>query len=140
MRDGKLQSNPVCRLKLSKESKGKTRFLSLEEEGKLLEAMGPTYGPWARLAILTGMRQTEQFSLKWADVNLERGLITLPVTKAGDVQYVPLNDEAKQILEGLTVGNRSVWVFPSENPDTYLDPRNFYDRAWTPAVKRAGIE
>jgi integrase len=140
VRDGKLQSNPVCRLKLSKESKGKTRFLSLEEEGKLLEAMGPTHGPWARLAILTGMRQTEQFSLKWADVNLERGLITLPVTKAGDVQYVPLNDEAKQILEGLTVGNRSVWVFPSENPDTYLDPRNFYDRVWTPAVKRAGIE
>jgi len=76
------------------------------------------------------MRQTEQFSLKWADVNLERGLITLPVTKAGDVQYVPLNDEAKQILEGLTVGNRSVWVFPGENPDTYLDPRNFYDRVW----------
>lgn len=47
----------------------------------------------------------------------------LPVTKAGQVQYVPLNEEAKQILVVLTVGNRSVWVFPSENPDTHVDPQ-----------------
>lgn len=140
VRDGKLQSNPVLKLRLAKESQGKTRFLSPEEESRLMGALGPRYAVWARLAILTGMRQTEQFSLKWADVNLERGLLTLPKTKAGDVQYVLLNDEAKQLLQGLTVGNGSVWVFPSENPDTFLDPRNFYDRIWIPAVKRAGIE
>lgn len=140
VRDGKLQSNPVLKLRLAKESQGKTRFLSPEEEGRLMGALGPRYAVWARLAILTGMRQTEQFSLKWADVNLERGLVTLPKTKAGDVQYVLLNDEAKRLLQGLTVGNGSVWVFPSESPDTFLDPRNFYDRIWIPAVKRAGIE
>lgn len=140
VRDGKLQSNPVLKLRLAKESQGKTRFLSPEEESQLMGALGARYAVWARLAILTGMRQTEQFSLKWADVNLERGVVTLPKTKAGDVQYVLLNDEAKQLLQELTVGNGSVWVFPSENPDTFLDPRNFYDRIWIPAVKRAGIE
>lgn len=66
--------------------------------------------------------------------------MTLPKTKAGDVQYVRLNDEARKILQGLTLGNRSIWVFPSETQVTHLDPHNFYDRVWIPAVKRAGIE
>jgi integrase len=140
VRDRKIQANPVSRLKFAKEPRGKTRFLSPEEEATLTHALGPVYAPWARLAILSGMRQAEQFSLKWAQVDLSRGLITLPKTKAGEVQYVRLNEEAKDILEGLTIGNRSVWVFPSENPLTHLDPRNFYDRVWIPAVKQAGIE
>lgn len=140
VRDGKLQFNPVCRLKLAKESKGKTRFLSAEEEAKLAEALGPLHASWARLAILTGMRQREQFSLKWAAVDLTRGLVTLPKTKAGDVQYVRLNDEARKILQELTLGNRSIWVFPSQTQVTHVDPHNFYDRVWIPAVKQAGIE
>jgi len=71
-------------------------------------------------------------------VDLERGLITLPATKAGDVQYVYLNEEAKLILRGLDSWQRSVWVFPSENPATHLDPDNFMDR-YRDAVKRSGI-
>ena len=140
VRDKKIQANPVCRLKLARESRGKTRFLSPEEEATVTNALGPVYAPWARLAILTGMRQAEQFSLKWAQVDLGRGLVTLPKTKAGDVQYVRLNDEARQILQDLTIGNRSIWVFPSETQETHLDPRNFYGRVWIPAVQRAGIE
>ena len=119
---------------------GKTRYLSLDDEQKLLKAIGPTYGPWARLAILTGLRQMEQFSLKWADVDLERGLLTLPTTKAGGVQYVRLNEEAKGILRSLDSWQRSKWVFPSQNAATHLDPINFYSRIWVPAVKSAGIE
>jgi len=47
---------------------------------------------------------------------------------------------AKAILQGLTIGNKSIWVFPSENPETHIDPPNFYERVWMPAVKEAGIE
>lgn len=140
VRDGKLPNNPVSKLKMFKEPKGRTRFLTLDEEAKVLTALGPIYSPWARLAILTGLRQMEQFGLKWADVDVERGLLTLHATKAGDAQYVYLNEEAKTILQGLIVGNKSVWVFPSENPDTHVDPPNFYERVWMPAVKEAGIE
>jgi site-specific recombinase XerD len=64
IRDGKLSSNPITSLKMYKEPSGKTRYLSLDDERKLLTAIGPTYGPWARLAILTDLRQMEQFSLK----------------------------------------------------------------------------
>lgn len=140
VREGKLASNPVLKLTMYKESKGKTRFLSMEEEALLLNTLGATYAPWARLAILTGLRQAEQFRLRWKDVDLERGIITLPTTKAGGVQYVHLNEEAKAILRGFDSWQRSKWVFPSENPATSLDIRNFYGRIWVPAVNQAGIE
>ncbi len=140
MRDGHIASNPISRIKMFREAAGRTRFLSPEEEAKLLEALGLMYGAWARLAILTGMRQLEQFSLKWADVEVERGIITLPATKAGEVQYVRLNEEAKTLLRGLDSWQRSVWAFPSENPRSHVDPRNFYRRVYLPAVRRAGLQ
>ena len=94
-RCAKLDRNPFARVQLVKVHNGKTRFLSPTEEAALLEKLGPIYGPWARLAILTGLRLGEQFKLRWIDVDLDRGLITLPQTKAGKIQYAHLNDEAK---------------------------------------------
>ncbi len=145
----------MTKLKAFKEPKGRTRFLTAEEEEKLMKALGPVYAAWARLAILTGLRQEEQFTLRWTDVNLKQGLITLPATKAGDVQYVPLSEDARAILhdmdakaavaEAEAIANekkrkRSEWVLPSKNPATHLDPRHFYRRVYLPAVKAAGLE
>ncbi|TKB64007.1 MAG: site-specific integrase [Nitrospira sp.] len=140
VREGKLASNSVLKLTMYKEPKGKTRFLSMEDEKALLEKLGPIHGPWARLAILTGLRQSEQFRLQWTDIDLERGMLTLLVTKAGGVQYAHLNEEAKAILRSFDSWHRSKWVFPSENPATPLDVRNFYNRVWLPALTGAGIE
>jgi integrase len=140
VRDGKLASNPVSRIKMFREPAGKTRFLSPEEEKLLCEKIGAPYAGWVRLAILTGMRQMEQFSLRWEHVDLERGVLTLPNTKAGGVQYVRLNEEAKRLIQGFIPGNKSVWVFPSENPDTHADPRNFYRRVYLPKVKDCGLD
>lgn len=140
VREGKLASNPVLKLTMYKEPKGKTRFLSMEDEKALMGKLGPVYGPWARLAILTGLRQSEQFRLQWKDVDLERGMLTLLVTKAGGVQYAHLNEEATTILRGLDSWQRSKWVFPSENSATPLDVRNFYNRVWLPALAGAEIE
>ena len=161
VRDGKLGSNPVSRIKMFKEPAGRLRFLSLEEEQELCKAVGPEFAPWVRLAILTGMRQAEQFSLRWEHIDFEHGLITVPATKAGGVQYVKLNGEAKQILREMhtraakaqavaeaeaiagqqeTAPCRSQWVFLSENPDTHVDPRNFYRRVYLPKVKELGLD
>ena len=98
VREGKLPSNPALKLKMFKEPKGKTRFLSMEEERLVLDKLGPVYGPWARFAILTGLRQAEQFRVQRKDVDLERGLLTLPTTKAGGVQHAHFNEEATAIL------------------------------------------
>lgn len=140
VREGKLPSNPVIKLKMYKEPKGKTRFLSMDEESILLKQLGPIYGPWARLAILTGLRQAEQFQLQWKDVDLERGILTLPTTKAGGVQYAHLNEEATAVLRSLDSWQRSKWVFPSKNLATPVDAGNFYHYVWIPAVRATGME
>ena len=33
-----------------------------------------------------------------------------------------------------------MWVFPSENPETHLDPDNFYGRVYLPALEDAKLE
>jgi integrase len=137
--DGTLMTNPVKKL-LFKETPGRLRLLTPDEEAKLLQALGPVYGPWVRLAILTGLRQKEQFLLPWKDIDLERGLIVLPHTKAGEVQYAYLNEEAKSLLRNLNSWQRSKWVFPSQNPASPVDPRHFYARVYLPAMKGTGIE
>ena len=83
VRDGKLANNPVSRIKMFREPAGRLRFLSPEEEQVLCSVVGTQFAPWVRLAILTGMRQAEQFSLRWEHIDFDRGLITLPATKAG---------------------------------------------------------
>jgi len=140
VRDRLLAQSPMDQVTFLKESPGRLRFLSLEEEVTLLEAIGPKYAPWVRLAILTGLRQGEQFTLRWRDVNLEQGVLTLSHTKAGQVQYLPLNQEAQAILRSFDYRRWTEWVFPSSNPSTPMDPANFYHRIYLPAVKAAGLE
>ncbi|GJL65119.1 MAG: hypothetical protein NPIRA05_00900 [Nitrospirales bacterium] len=145
VKNGILSMNPFARVKLVKIPQRCTRFLSLKEESQLSEQLGETYRDYARLAILTGLRLSEQFSMKWEWVDFERGMITLPQTKAGVVQYVRLNAEAKAILRAwqtrhLNTGGCGVWVFPSGNPDTHLDQRNFTSRIFLPAMKRANLQ
>jgi integrase len=136
---GVVDRSPFASVKLPTVRAGKTRFLSIEEEAQLCKAIGRPYDAWIRLAILTGLRKSEQFGLRWADIDLERGLITLPDTKSGKVQYVHLMEEAQAILSSLIPGNMSVWVFPSENPETHLDPDNFYGRVYMPALMNAKL-
>ncbi len=136
----RLPENPFEKVKLKAIRAGRTRFLSPKEEAQLYETIGQTYAPWVRLAILTGMRKSEQFRLRWTDVDLEHGFLTLGETKSGAVQYVPLTQEGIAILRGMDSWQRSKWVFPSQNPQTHLNVDNFYGRLYLPAVKLAGLE
>ena len=144
VRHGQLDRNPFARVRLVKVRNGKTRFLSPDEEILVLDKLGPIYGLWARLAILTGLRLGEQIRLRWTDIDLERSLITLPETKAGTVQYVRLNHEATHILRTTLIqqmnGNvASPFVYPSETLASPLDQRNFYARIFRPAVKAVNM-
>lgn len=141
----KLFDNPFDTVTLPKVRATKTRYLSPAEEKALCEKIGSTYAPWVRLAILTGMRRGEQLGLRWQDLDIEKGLVALPDTKTGGVQYVYLNDEARGILrhlqsQQLETGRCGTWVFPSENPARHVDADNFYGRIFLPAVRGTMLE
>jgi integrase len=52
-----------------------------------------------RMVLFTGMRRGELFKLKWADVDFDRGFITIRDPKGGVSQKIPLNNQARDVLK-----------------------------------------
>lgn len=107
--------SPVFGLKIVLKEDKKPEILKLEEIRYLLrearERNHPWYSIWA-LALLTGMRNGELFALKWSDVDLEKGMITVQrsfnnrtkefkSTKAGYWRTVPVSSELNSLLENM---------------------------------------
>ena len=104
--------SPVFGLKIVLKEDKKPEILKLEELRLLLrearERNHSWYPVWA-VALLTGMRNGELFALKWSDVDLDKGLITVQrsynkrtkefkSTKAGYWRTVPISSELKMTL------------------------------------------
>ena len=86
--------NPVARVKLLRESPGRLRFLEAGEETALLAAAGEPHRTMILVGIYAGLRLlSEALTLRWADVDLKRGLLTVQAAyaKSGKTRTVPLN-------------------------------------------------
>ena len=84
-----------------KPMRGRCRWLTLEEEGRLLKAANPRLRKLIRFAIDTGGRRSELLKLDWPKVNLARGFVTFTKTKNGEDRTVRLTARAKQVLMDL---------------------------------------
>lgn len=93
----------------------KTEDLSSEQLAALMEAINEEHDCQAanflRMALCTGMRRGELFKLKWADLDFERGYITIRGPKGGKDQSIPLNPAAREVLESHP-RDESPFVFP----------------------------
>ena len=69
LRDGLVKENPVKNVQFFKEPKGRTIFLSEADEAKLEEVFPPEFWPYVEFAIHTGLRQSEQFNLRWENID-----------------------------------------------------------------------
>jgi len=97
-------TNPVTIIRKPSSTQGRDRILNDEELGRLfieLEKISPWYKPLAEFALETAMRRGELMSLLWVDVNFEKSVAFLPLTKNGDSRYVPLSMKAIRILKSL---------------------------------------
>ncbi len=138
-RDGILAKNSVHAITLPKVTTARLRFLSLEEEGQILDAIGRPYDLWVRFAILSGLRQGEQFRLRWRDVDLENRLLTLEQTKAGHVQTAKLGTEEVEILWHLGTIEQSDYVFTTDPKGGPANPNKFYKRHYLKIVRKLGL-
>jgi integrase len=80
------------------------RFLSDHEEARLRKAIQHRFLeflPHLLLSLHTGMRMSEQYGLRWNQVDFERRQIHLPKTKNGDSRTIPLNVVAMGALHAL---------------------------------------
>lgn len=100
-----LSVNPIVGLKPLREPSGRTRFLSVEEIGRLLEACDTSESvylkPFAIVAMNTGMRRNEILSLNRKSVDWANQIATLADTKNGETRHVYLNEAAYEALKSL---------------------------------------
>jgi len=153
MRAGKITVNPARLIRRSKESLGRVRFLSYEEEAKLRKAIAATLpgrikdegeSAFAQLdvALHTGMRKSEQFTATWDQVDLERGFIYLSMTKNGADRFVTLNSAAVQVLRRLQERHKRLGLppestlFHSKRDGLIKNPRKWF----ATALEQAKIE
>ncbi len=82
IRDGKTERNPAARVRTLKEPSGRVRYLSDEEEDALLKALASD-GDRQRVLMLvhTGLRKSEFLNLRWRDIDLRAGVLTIPRSK-----------------------------------------------------------
>jgi len=95
--NGKVTSNPARFVRRRREDNAVVRWLTADEETKLRAAIESDYPnelPAFDIGLHTGMRQSEQYRLRWDRVDLERRQITIPRSKHGGIRYIPLDNSA----------------------------------------------
>jgi integrase len=106
-----LFENPVKKVERLKEKRGPFNYLKRNEVKRLLEACTQTFYPVALCAVYTGMRASEIAGLRWRNVDLKKGIITLTETKSGKIRHVPINKKLKSCLEEIHEHRESIYVF-----------------------------
>lgn len=75
------------------------------------------------MAMNTGMRKGEIFSLKWSDINLEQRQLVVQAdnSKSGKHRVIPLNSKVMSMLEDWTKQSLSIYVFEGEEGKPITD-------------------
>mgnify|MGYP000914589707 CR=1 FL=1 len=108
--------HPCRSIERRAENNEKTRFLSDDERKRLLLACSSA--TWPRLYVLvlmaltTGARKGELMGLKWGDIDFDRTVASISVTKNGDPRLLPLVPSVVTELQRFKAGP-TVLVFPS---------------------------
>lgn len=132
---GKAITNPMKDVRLARENNQRIRFLSYEEEKRLLQACKAPLKPVVITALHTGFRMSELLSLTWEDVDFDRRIITVKAgyAKNGESRSIPMNEMLKRTLEEVRISDGA--LFRNRAGKTYRSVRTAFDSA----LKRAEI-
>jgi integrase len=137
-----LPTHPLRNRQVRKPPKqrGRVRFLSAEEQTRLLDACRKSRQaglyPLVLTAMTTGARRGELFSAHWLDVDLERGWLRLTQTKNRESRAVPLPRVTIETLQPFRQGaSDNAHVFPRSSVHNPFP----YEYAWAAALLRAGL-
>jgi integrase len=136
-----LDDTPFRRVSKQQEPRGRVRFLSDSERQCLLDACHQSDHPHLYIivvsALSTGARKMEILTLRWDNVDLQRGMITLHDTKNKERRSLPLAGLALQLVRDHARVRRidTDLVFPREDGLAPVDIR----KAWETARSKAEI-
>jgi integrase len=140
IRNGKATANPARLVRLYKEENGRVRFISYEEEATIraiIRERCPIHEPELTLALETGMRLGELYSLEWDRVDLERRQLILLRTKNGTARVVILTEAAVSALKELWQRRNSTspHVCLTRYGEPMISPRAWFELVMQEAVK-----
>ncbi len=134
-----MKENPVSKVPKEKENNERDRWLTDEQERRLLENSPQWLIDIIVFDLHTGLRQGELLSLQWDRINLFRRTIIIQESKSGKPRTLPVNQIAFDILEERSkirnIMNDLVFV---SNAGSKIDRHNLR-RAFNIAIKKAGI-
>ena len=110
------------------------RYLTKEEEKKLLEVSNPTLRAMIILALNTGMRVGEILNLKWEHVFMKQKYLVALNPKNGKPRKLLINKKLETVLKSIPV--LSEYVFT--NPKTKTKYQNI-KKTFSRAVEKAKI-
>lgn len=110
--------------------------LTRAETGELGRAVSNFAVAMLRLLVLTGARHGEILSLRWSEVNFERGCIELSDSKTGEKE-IHLPPAALQLLADLPRQEGNPFVIVGRKPGTHLV--NIKD-TWIAVRRAAGLD
>jgi site-specific recombinase XerD len=130
---GKVKGNPARLVAHRAENNRRIRYLLPDEERRLRDAIAqrcPDQFAALDVALHTGMRKAEQFSLGWDEVSLERRKIYLNMTKNGSSREIPMNKTCFEILSKLHSNRINEKVFQASRYKQPLkDPKKWFERS-----------
>jgi integrase len=124
--------NPVSQVKFFREENGRTRFLTDEEEARLLGTCSSYLRPVVVTALHTGFRKSELLSLTWSNVDFRQRLITVEAAyaKNGEARSVPMTNTLTETLQALRRdGDSSGAVFLTRHGTPYRHVSKNFTRA-----------
>ena len=134
LRDGLVSSNPVRTVGKFKEAGERLLWLTPEEETAIREALAPDLRLLFTVSVHTGLRWGEQVGLRWKDVDMLSGVITVPRSKHGYTRRVPANSIVRSVLVDLGAARKR-----PDDPDELVFPVRYKQAAkfFPQAVERA---
>ena len=116
----------------------KTEVMTDEEliryEQALLEIEDSYLRAYLQFVAHTGIRRSAAIALRWADIDFDRGFITLrgETAKNKKTAYIPMSQYVRDLLENLGHDNGE-FIFPQWSPITYtVKARHVCDKAGLP--------
>ena len=134
-----LNDNPVSKVSKEKERNKRDRWLTEDEERRLIVNSPEWLGEIIIFSLNTGLRQGELISLQWPRVNIFNKTILIDITKNGEQRTVPLNKNALNVIEKRSkVRNiKNDYVFLNRDRGK-INPNSLGD-AFRRSLKRAKI-
>ena len=146
-RRGIIERNPAEDARVRKVDNRRTRFLNFEEITRLGKALTAVEEAGAnrkavdicRAWALTGCRRDEIAGLRWAEVDLQNGLLRLSASKTGS-SIRPLGSAALALFAALRAQSEAdadaEFVFPAERGDSFYTGTK---RIWPAIIKHAKL-